>query len=59
MSLCEFNCTYTGYDSELKQSICDCKAKNKIDLPSEIDDNNHKLSETFSLEEKTKKELMF
>ncbi len=55
MSLCEFNCTYTGYNSELKQFICDCKVKNKIDLVSEIDNTNHKLSETFSIEEKNKK----
>ena len=35
-SLCEGNCNYTGYDKVLKQSLCDCKVKNKLDLIPEI-----------------------
>ena len=48
MSLCENNCNYTGYNSENKQSSCDCQVKNKIDLVSEIVDNPQKLSDAFS-----------
>ena len=48
MSLCENNCDYSGYSSENKQSICNCQAKNKIDLVSEIVNNSQKLSNAFS-----------
>ena len=51
MSLCENNCNYNGYNTEDKQSICDCKVKNKIDLVSEIVNNTQKLSDSFSPEE--------
>ena len=27
LSLCEYNCNYTGYDSDNKQSFCDCNIK--------------------------------
>jgi hypothetical protein len=55
MSLCENNCNYIGYNTETKQSICDCQAKNKIDLASEIANNSQKLSDPFSSEEGSKK----
>ena len=51
MSLCENNCNYNGYSTEDKQSICDCKVKNKIDLISEIVNNTQILSNSFSSED--------
>ena len=50
MSLCEINCNYDRYSMEDKQSICNCQAKNKINLVSEIVNNSQKLS-TFISEE--------
>ena len=43
-SLCENNCTFTGYDSDTKKALCDCEIKTKIYLISEIIDNQNKLS---------------
>ena len=36
LSLCENNCEYIGYNTDNKQSSCDCAIKNKMDLISEI-----------------------
>ena len=36
LALCETNCNYTGLNKEYKQSSCDCKVKNKMELISEI-----------------------
>ena len=36
LDLCETNCNYTGLNKEYKQSSCDCKVKNKMELISEI-----------------------
>ena len=36
MSLCEFNCTYKGYNSKTLKVECECKIKNKINFFSEI-----------------------
>ena len=44
LSLCEDNCNYIGYDAKTKQSSCNCSSKNKIDLVSEIVDNENILS---------------
>ena len=44
LSLCEDNCNYTGYNTNYKQYTCNCNAKNKIDLISEIVDNENILS---------------
>ena len=51
MSLCESNCEFAGYNSKDKQSSCDCRVKNKIDLVSEIVNDTQKLSKGFSSEE--------
>ena len=51
ISLCEFNCNYSGYNAENKQSICDCLVKNKNELVSEIVNNSHILSEPSSSDE--------
>ena len=51
LSLCENNCNYTGYNSDNKQSSCDCNVKNKMDLISEIIDNPDKLSNNFEGDE--------
>ena len=53
LSLCEKNCNYTGYDTDTKQSSCNCSAKNKIDLISEIINNQDKLSNNFDPNETT------
>ena len=53
LSLCQNNCNYTGYDKENKQSSCDCNAKNKMDLISEIVDNPNKLSNDFDSDKST------
>ena len=42
LSLCENNCNYTGYNTNDKQSSCDCNVKNKIDLIDEIFDKQEK-----------------
>ena len=42
--LCEDNCIYIGYNATTKQSICNCNVKNKLDLISEIEDNENKIS---------------
>ena len=47
LSLCENNCNYTGYDTNNKQSTCDCNIKNKMDLISDIIENPNKLSNNF------------
>ena len=47
LSLCQKNCNYTGYNKENKQSSCDCNAKNKMDLISEIVNDPNKLSNAF------------
>ena len=47
LSLCQNNCSYTGYNKENKQSLCDCNVKNKMDLISEIVNDPNKLSNAF------------
>ena len=44
LSLCENNCYYIGYNINTKKSSCNCNVKNKLDLISEIVDNENKLS---------------
>ena len=45
-SLCQNNCTFTGYDPDTKKAICDCEIKTKVNLISEIMDDPNKLSTT-------------
>jgi len=47
LSLCENKCNYIRYEAKTKQSSCNCTAKNKIDLLSEII-NPDKLSNNFN-----------
>ena len=47
LSLCENNCKYMGYNTENKQSICDCGIKNEMEYISEIVNNQNKLSNQF------------
>ena len=42
MSLCENNCIYENNNSEDKQSVSNCQAKNRIDLVSDIVNNSQK-----------------
>ena len=41
LALCQNDCIYTGYNQNDKQSVCDCSLKNKMDLISEIIDNDN------------------
>ena len=36
MTLCENNCEYGGYKSNIKKSVCECKIKTKLSLLTEI-----------------------
>ena len=48
LSLCQNNCSFTGYEQETKKALCDCEVKTKINLISEIIDDNNKLSNSFN-----------
>ena len=48
LSLCQNNCTFTGYDTDTKKALCDCEVKTKIILISEIIDDQNKLSNNFT-----------
>ena len=43
MSLCESNCEYKGYDSNIKKAKCECEPKIKMSLISETINNKDKL----------------
>ena len=43
MSLCESNCEYDGYNSNIKKAICKCEIKLKIPIISEIKINKDRL----------------
>ena len=47
MSLCEINCEYGGYNSEIKKSKCECQVKLNLLLISEIKINKDKLLNNF------------
>ena len=49
LSLCQNNCTFTGYEQNTKKALCDCEVKTKINLISEIIDDKNKLSNDFNL----------
>ena len=49
LSLCQNNCTFTGYEQDTKKALCDCEVKTKINLISEIIDDKNKLSNDFNL----------
>ena len=51
LSLCEANCYYQGYDSNNKQSLCDCQIKKKIENISDISNNPNVLSQDFNITE--------
>ena len=48
LSLCQNNCTFTGYDTDTKKALCDCEVKTKIILITEIMNDNNKLSNNFT-----------
>ena len=48
LSLCQNNCTFTGYDTETKKALCDCEVKTKINLISEIIEDKNILSSNFT-----------
>ena len=48
LSLCQNNCSFTGYETDTKKAICDCEVKTKINLISEIIDDKNKLSNNFN-----------
>ena len=47
LTLCENNCTFIRYNSELKQALCECKTKLKINIISDLKINKEKLLEFF------------
>ena len=47
LSICESNCDYGGYNSELGKAICECNVKIKIPLMSEIVVNKDLLKSKF------------
>ena len=51
LSLCQNNCTFTGYDPDSKKALCDCEVKTKINLISEIIDDKNILSSNFTSNE--------
>ena len=48
MSICENNCTFKGYESETKKSICECGIKSKQIVISEIIEQNDILYNNFT-----------
>ena len=48
LSLCENNCTFNGYDSDMKKALCECETKIKINLISEIATEENILSNEFN-----------
>ena len=48
MSLCENNCTFTGYDKETKKSMCECRIRTKKLVISELINNTDILSYNFT-----------
>ena len=44
LSLCQNNCTFTGYETGTKKALCNCEIKTKINLISEIIEDKNKLS---------------
>ena len=53
MSLCENECTFTGYDVETKKSKCECGIKNKEFVISELINQTDILSYNFTSKEKS------
>ena len=47
MSLCEVNCDYNGYNSEIKKAKCECQVKIKLPLLPEIIYNKDRLINNF------------
>ena len=48
LSLCENNCSFSGYDSNTKKALCECETKIKINLISEIIKEENILSNNFN-----------
>ena len=48
LSICENNCTFKGYESETKKSICECGIKSKQIVISEIIEQNDILYNNFT-----------
>ena len=48
LSICENDCTLTGYESETKKASCQCETKSKINLISEINEDENILSNDFN-----------
>ena len=51
LSLCEANCDFQGYETNSKQSICNCKIKNNIEYKTDISNNPNALSQPFNTSE--------
>ena len=53
LSLCENNCTFTGYDKDTKKALCECESKSKIGLISDIIKDENILSANFNTDNST------
>ena len=53
MSLCENECTYTGYETDTKNAKCECPAKNKDFVISELINQTDILSHNFTSKEQS------
>ena len=47
LTLCENNCKFIGYNTEIKQALCECDIKNEINLISSLDIDKEKLLSNF------------
>jgi len=47
LTLCENNCKFIGYNTEIKQALCECDIKNEINLISSINIDKDKLLSNF------------
>jgi ribosomal protein S24E len=47
MSLCEENCTYNGYNSELKKANCQCDVKTEINVENNSEFSKYKFLDYF------------
>ena len=58
LSLCENKCSYNGYNEKTKKVLCECEAKSKDFVISELISDKNLLSNNFAFENSTKTNLI-
>ena len=58
LSICENNCTLTGYNPDKKKASCECETKSKINLISEINQDKNILTNDFNNSDKSSSNTM-